>query len=276
MTIALDLSGATRVIPIIGDPIAQVKSPAGVTEELARRGRNAVVVPIHVTAADVDAFMRGLGLARNVDGVIATVPHKFAAYGHCATATDRAHFLRAANTLRRNRDGTWHGDALDGLAMVAAIRQAGGEPEGTRALLVGAGGAGSAIALALLDSGVAELAIHDAGTERRDDLVRRLAARFGDRVRAGSSDPSGRTLVVNATPAGMRADDPLPVDIERLAPAAFVADVITAPEVTPLVAAARRLGCATQVGTGMFAAVMVLMVDFLTEAPTGAGAGTRR
>ena len=260
------LNGATRVIAIIGDPIAQVKSPAGVTQALNARGRNAIVVPIHVTAEDVDAFIRGASLARNLDGMIATVPHKFAAYRHCASATDRAHFLGAVNTLRRNADGGWHGDQLDGEGFVTGIRAAGCDPRGRRALLAGAGGAGSAIALALLEAGVAELAIHDGDAARRDALVARLAARHGDRVRPGSADPAGRTLVVNATPAGMRAGDPLPVDATRLTADMFVGDVITAPAVTPLLEAARRTGCATQGGAGMFAAVSALMVDFLTAA----------
>jgi len=61
----------------------------------------------------------------------------------------------------------------------------------------------------------------------------------------------------------MRPDDPLPVDARRLEPGMFVADVITKPAVTPLIEAARRTGCATEGGGGMFAAVSALIVDFL-------------
>lgn len=256
------LSGATRVIPIIGDPIAQVKSPGGVTHELNARGLNAVVVPMHVAAADVDAFIDGVSLAKNVDGIIVTIPHKFAAFAHCRTTTERASFLRSVNTLRRNPDGGWHGDAFDGEGFVAGIRGAGWRPGGG-ALLVGAGGAGSAIALALLEAGVAELAVHDGDANRRDALLERLRERSGARVQPGSDDPTGFTLVVNATPSGMRASDPAPVQIDKLRPAMFVGDVITLPAVTPLVEAARRAGCRTQVGGGMFAEVMRLMVEFL-------------
>ena len=259
------LSGETRVVPIIGDPIAQVKSPAAVTEALLERGRNCVVVPIHVTPSDVHRFIDGVSLAKNVDGMIATVPHKFAAYEHCSTATERAHFLGAVNILRRNADGGWHGDQLDGVGFVQGIRSAGCAPEGQRALLAGAGGAGSAIALSLLDAGVSELAIHDSDTARRDALVLRLQDRYTATIRTGSADPNGYTLVVNATPAGMRTGDPYPVDVEKLTPEMFVGDVITAPAVTPLVEAARHLGCKTQVGAGMFSAVSELMVNFLLD-----------
>ncbi len=260
------LNGETRVLAIIGDPIAQVKSPAGVTATLAERGRNAVLVPMHVSPADLDAVVHGLSLAKNFDGISITVPHKFAAYHLCASATERAHVLGAVNIMRRNADGSWHGDMCDGEGFVAAARAAGCRPEGQRALLVGAGGAGSAIALALLDAGVAELAVHDGDAARRDTLIARLCARHGDKVVAGSDDPSGFGVVVNATPAGMRAEDPLPLQVDKLAPGSFVGDVITVPAVTPLIQAARERGCLTQLGTGMFAAVRDRMIDFLLEA----------
>jgi shikimate dehydrogenase len=271
VTIAPVLDGRTRVLAIIGDPIAQVKSPAGVTRALAEAGRNAVVLPIQVTSADVDAFIRGFGLAKNVDGIIATIPHKFAAYAHCASATERAHFLAAVNTLRRNPDGSWHGDAVDGVGFVDSMHAVGADPRGKRALVVGAGGAGSAIALALLDAGASALAIHDADAARRDALIARLASLRRAPVGAGSDDPRGFEVVVNATPAGMRAGDPLPVQVGRLAPTAFAGDVITAPAVTPFIEAARRLGCVTQVGGGMFEGVMKRIVAFLLEAGPLAG-----
>lgn len=260
------LSGETRVLGIVGDPIAQVKSPAGVTAALVRRGINAVLVPMHVSPADLDAFIRGASLMKNLDGLSITVPHKFAAYAHCASATERSRFLGAANIMRRNEDGTWHGDMCDGEGFVAGIRVAGCQPEGKRALLVGAGGAGSAIALALLDAGVSEIAIFDGDAKRREDLIERLKARYGGKVLSGSSDPTGFDIIVNATPAGMRPDDPMPVQTDRLTASMFVGDVITAPEVTPMIQAARDRGCNTQVGTGMFAAVRDRMIDFVLEA----------
>jgi shikimate dehydrogenase len=260
--------GATRLIPIVGDPIAQVKSPSGITAALQARGINAYVMPVHVGTSDVDACLDGLSLARNVDAMLATVPHKFAAFRHAATATPRATLLGAANVLRRNQDGTWHADMLDGIAFVTALRGAGCEPAGQRALLVGAGGAGAAIALALLDAGVAMLAIHDADMPRRDALLGRLARDGAGRLVVGrliegSSDPTGFDIIVNATPAGMRADDPSPVQTACLTPAMTVGDVITVPEVTKLLEAARAIGCATSTGVDMCSAGRDLIIDFL-------------
>lgn len=262
------LNGATRVHFIVGDPIAQVKSPAGVTEAFHRHGRNAICIPAHVAPGALASWAQGVSQAQNADGIIVTVPHKFACRDLCATVSDRAAFLGAVNTMRRNPDGTWHGDMFDGLGYVEAMRSQGCEPAGRRALLVGAGGAGSAIAHALVVAGVTELAVHDADTARRDALVDRLAGLRLGRVSVGSPDPRGFDIALNATPIGMQAGDPYPMDVTGFTPAVFVGCVITAPAVSPMVQAARDVGCSTVTGADMFARVRNLMVDFLLEVGT--------
>ena len=152
---------------------------------------------------------------------------------------------------------------LDGLGFVAAVRARGGEPKDKHALLVGAGGAGSAIALALIDAGVASLAIHDAEPTRRHALIERLKSRGGVDVSSGSTDPSGYDLVANATPAGMRESDPYPVDVAKLSPRAFAACVITQPAPSPWIVAARDRGCAISHGIDMYQAEELMMLDFL-------------
>lgn len=257
------LSGETLVVPIIGDPIAQVKSPDGITRALAARGCNAVVVPLQITREHLAALVAGLIPSGSIGGVIATVPHKFGLTPHCATLTGRAAFLGSVNVARRNPDGSLHGDQVDGAAYVAAVVASGGDPAGARVLQVGAGGAGTAIALALLEAGAAELALHDADPVRRDGLIIRLRERFGERVTIGSIDPTGFDLVAHATPMGMRSGDPLPIDVARLTSSTFVADVVTRPAVPPLIEAARALGCGTSTGSDMFTAVAELITDFL-------------
>ena len=260
------LSGATRVHFIVGDPIAQVKSPAGVTQAFHDAGRNAVCIPAHVAPNDLAGWTKGVSLAQNVDGIIVTVPHKFSCFELCATTSDRAGFLKAVNTLRRNADGTWHGDMFDGMGYVEALKSKGCEPRGQRALLVGAGGAGSAIAYSLMTAGVKELAVHDADVVRRDALVARLASLGLGKVSAGSSDPTGFDLCINATPIGMKEGDPHPIDSTKFTAQQFVGCVITAPAVPPMIAAARAKGCNTLTGADMFARVRDLMVQFLLEA----------
>ena len=259
-------SGATRVHFIVGDPIAQVKSPFGVTQAFEQAGRDAICVPAHVSTAELSQWLDGVSKSKNVDGIIVTVPHKFSSAGLCATVSERARFLGAVNTMRRNADGTWHGDMFDGMGYVEALKSKGCEPRGLRALLVGAGGAGSAIAYSLMTAGVSELAVHDADAQRRDALIARLSSLGLGRVSVGSDDPSGFALAVNATPIGMREGDPFPIDATRFRPEQWVGCVITAPAVPPMIAAARAVGCNTLTGADMFARVRDLMVQFLLEA----------
>ena len=265
MTIAnsLNLDGATRVYFIVGDPIAQVKSPAGVSQAFQSAGLNGVCIPAHVAAADLASWTAGVSRAQNVDGIIVTVPHKFAFFDLCATTSDRGAFLKSINTLRRNPDGGWHGDMFDGMGYVKALSLKGCSLLGKKALLVGAGGAGSAIAYSLATGGLRELAIHDEDTIRRDALVQRLAALGACTVVAGSRDPTGFDIAINATPMGMQAGDPHPIDSSKFAPNMLVGCVITAPAIPPMIAAARALGCETLTGADMFAQVRDLMVEFL-------------
>jgi len=255
-------SGATRVLFIVGDPIAQVKSPAGVTRSLREAGADAIVVPAHVAPADLPDFFAMCRRMPNVDGIIVTVPHKFAALELCDDATPASRSIGAANAVRRAADGGWFGDMCDGEGYVAGLRKAGCEPRGKRALLVGAGGAGSAIAHALVDAGVSALALHEADVARREALAAKLRAYGPVQPEVGSADPSGFDLVINATPMGMREGDPLPVDAQKLSPSTFVGCVVTQPAVPPLIAAARERGCDTMNGTGMFEAVRERLVDF--------------
>lgn len=255
------LNGETRLYHIVGDPIAQVKSPPALTGILIERGVNALVVPAHVAPADLEAFLAAARVTQNVDGIVVTVPHKIACLAFCDEATERARFAGSTNVIRRGADGRWRGDNTDGQGYLDGIAAQGFDVSGKRVLLVGAGGAGSAIAYEFLARGAAQLKIHDVDIGRRDRVIGRLSERFPGRVSTGDADPTGVDLVANATPLGMREGDPLPVDATKLVAAQFVADVITKPEISPLLVEARRIGCATMPGAGMFEAQAQLLVD---------------
>lgn len=263
---AFSLTGATRLNVIVGDPIAQVKSPGGMTDAFAARGHDGLVVPAQVAVEDLDDFLSVCDRMKNLDGIIVTVPHKFACFRHCKDATARGKFLGAVNIMRRRPEGGWYGEMVDGLGFVGAVKAKGYEPAGKRALQIGAGGAGSAIALALVDAGVRELALHDADAARRDSLIARLNSLGKAKVVAGSADPTGFDLIANATPAGMKPSDPYPVDVTKFVATMFVGCVITQPAASPMVEAARKVGCKTSTGTEMYQALQSTMVDFLLGA----------
>lgn len=257
------LSGTTRLFPIIGDPIRYVESPVRLTRTFGERGHNGICFPLQVPADDLDAVLTGLGAAQNVDGILVTMPHKFTAFAHCTTSSERARMLGVVSVIRRNPDGSWHGDMLDGIAFVKAQIDHGAQPEGARVLLVGAGGAGSAIAIALLEAGVRELIIHDADDARAATLLDLLSHLGEGRVSAGPADPTGCDLVCNATPLGMEEGDPLPVDAALLTSSMFVGDVIAGHGLTPFLRAAEAAGCQTANGGDMVEAAQDVMADFM-------------
>jgi shikimate dehydrogenase len=257
------LSGETRLFPIIGDPIIYVQSPRRLTSGFAARGHNGLCIPMQVSAADLEPVMQGLTRTPNVDGLLITMPHKFTCFAYCATSSDTAKLFGVVSVMRRNPDGSWHGDMLDGRAFVKAQIDEGAKPKGARVLLAGAGGAGSAIAIALLEAGVRELIIHDADEARTTKLLGLLSEIGRGRVRTGPPDPAGCDLVCNATPMGMAVGDPLPVAAHLLTSSMFVGDVIAGHGVTPFLQAARDAGCKTANGDQMVEAVQAVMLDFM-------------
>jgi shikimate dehydrogenase len=255
------LSGETILYPIIGDPISFVKSPQRMTAEFEQRGHNGICVPMLVPEGSLDDFVRGVERVTNVRGLLVTMPHKNAMFAHCSTSSETSKLLRVVSIAKRNADGSWHGEMLDGIAFVSAMKRQGAKPEGARVLQIGAGGAGSAIAIALLDAGVRELVLHDIMQSRVDELIPLLSAR--GRVVAGPPDPTGCDIVVNATPMGMSSNDPLPVEMHLLTSSLFVSDVVAGHGVTRLLQAAHTVGCRTSDGVGMLEAGIEIMQDFL-------------
>ncbi|MFP3564564.1 shikimate dehydrogenase family protein [Paraburkholderia sp. SIMBA_030] len=185
------LDGATRLFPIIGDPIKFVKSPQQLTRGFEARSYNGLCLPMQVAKGDLEPVMQALALTGNVDGLLVTTPHKFSAFAHCSTSSDTARLLGCVSVMRRNADGTWHGDMLDGLAFVKAQTDHGARVKDGRALMVGAGAAGSAIAIALLNAGVRELIISDA-EESRSSHLKDLTSGIGQRPCAGRPGGSVR------------------------------------------------------------------------------------
>jgi shikimate dehydrogenase len=149
-------------------------------------------------------------------------------------------------------DGTLAADMFDGEGFVRGMRRKGHDPRNARALVVGSGGVGCAIAASLAAAGVAALGLFDVHAPAAEELAGRLRQHYpGLALEVGHRDPAGYDVVVNATPLGMREGDPLPLDADRLGPATFVGEVVMKQEITPFLAAARARGCRIQVGTDM-------------------------
>jgi shikimate dehydrogenase len=257
------VSGRTRLFGIVGHPIAQVRSPEMITAELVTRGHDAVLVPMHVLPDDFDSVLPQLMRVRNLGGLVFTIPFKVRA---CALADEigaQAHTVGAINALARSGDGRWRGEIFDGLGCVEAFRRRGISFRDRHVMLVGAGGAGSAIAVAIGFEAPASLRIFDIDEER----ARLTAARVSlacPGVTAQASEPriAGVDILLNASPAGMLDDAQLPFPLADIPRTTVVFDAVVKPERTPLLALAERCGCTIVRGREMMLGQIARMVDF--------------
>lgn len=264
-----EITGATQILGVIADPVAQARSPGMANALLARRGAlgRFVLLPMHVAADGLAEALAGLRQMRNFAGAIVSMPHKSAALALLDEVTDEARQVGAINVVRRNRDGRLRGTILDGEGFVAGLRAAGHEVAGTSCLLAGAGGAAAAIAFALAAHGCASLTIANRTRARAEALAMRVRQAFPDLdVRGGDAAAGGYDLAINATSLGMREGDALPFPRDVVAASTLVAECVIAPEMTRLLQTARDAGRAIHTGVPMLAAQMELMLDFMTAA----------
>lgn len=246
------ITGTTRLIAHLGYPTESFKAPMIYNPYFEREGIDAVVVPMGCRAEDYPAFLRLVFRLSNAHGALVTMPHKVTTIDLVDDLLPTAAIAGACNAVRREADGRLTGEMFDGEGFVRGVLRKGRAIAGKRALVLGAGGVGSAIAASLAKAGVSELGLYDinaAATEALGARLRRYYPALG--VSLASNDPAGFDIVVNATPLGMKSGDPLPLDIARLDPATFVGEVVMAEEITPFLAAARARGCEVQVGKDM-------------------------
>jgi len=239
----LHITGTTAVFGIVADPTDHVRAPMVFNPRFAAHGRDAVMVPCHVTPEDLPAFMAGLRAQRNFYGPAVTIPHKMAIMALCDEIGEQGRLVGAVNTIRIDADRRVHGENFDGQGFVAGLRAEGFEVTGKAVFQTGAGGAGRAIAFGVAAAGAARLTIHNRTRAKAEELAAAVTAAY-PACRAEAVDgPAGDTEVaVNTTSLGLHAGDPLPIDLAALAPAAVVAEIIMIPEETDLLVAARAAG----------------------------------
>ena len=256
------IRGSTTLIAHVGDPIAPVKSPMIYNPFFERRGIDAAVVPMGVSADDYADVFASLFRIQNVRGALVTMPHKVSTVALVDDCSDAVRVAGSCNAVRRD-GSTLYGDLFDGEGFVRGVARKGFRIDGARCLVVGIGGVGSAIAAALAAAGASMLMLFDQNADNALRLEHRLRANYAKLdVRTGSRDPADFDLVVNATPLGMNAGDPLPVDVDRLSADTFVGEVVMKQEITPLLAAARQRGCSIQIGTDMLFEQIPLYLEF--------------
>jgi shikimate dehydrogenase len=246
------IDGKTRLIAHIGYPTESFKSPMIYNPYFEGRKINAAVIPMGCKSEDYASFLKLAFRLTNMHGALITMPHKVTTLALVDEASVSAKIAGACNAVRLGDDGKMIGDMFDGEGFVRGVSRKGRKVAGASALVAGCGGVGSAIAASLAKAGVSKLGLYDAFPTSMNALAARLKSHYAKlEVAAGSADPAGYEIVVNATPLGMKRDDPLPLDVERISPSTFVGEVVMKEEITPFLAAVRAKGCDYQVGTDM-------------------------
>jgi shikimate 5-dehydrogenase len=246
------IDGKTKLIAHIGWPTESFKAPMIYNPFFEKRKINAVVVPMGCKSDNYAEFLKLVFRLSNIHGALITMPHKVTTLELVEETSVSARIAGACNAVRVDERGRLIGDMFDGEGFVRGVLKKGRRLAGGGVLVAGCGGVGSAIAASLAKAGVARLGLYDAFPQGMNALAERLRAHYPKlEVTTGSNDPAGYDIVVNATPLGMKKDDPLPFDVERIAPSTFVGEVVMKEEITPLLAAARAKGCDYQVGTDM-------------------------
>ncbi len=259
----MTIRGTTALLAHIGFPTQDFKSPLIYNPYFEHAGIDAVLVPMSCQAEHFARVLTAVFTLTNIRGALITMPHKMAAAALVDEASLAVRIAGSCNAVRRMDDGRLYGDLFDGEGFTRALTRKQCRIDGARALVVGAGGVGSAIAASLAAAGSRALALFDIQPERARALAHRLAATYPNlHLTVDSNDPAGQDIVVNATPMGTADDDGLPVEVERLEPGTWVGDVVMSSEMTPFLIAAQARGCLVQAGVDMLFEQIPLYLAF--------------
>ncbi|WP_236235855.1 shikimate dehydrogenase family protein [Pseudomonas faucium] len=260
----MPITGTTRVVVHLTYPAKHLRTPSLFNPLLERLGHDGVLVPWEVAPANLACAWQGLRGIENLAGVIVTVPHKLEVAHLCDELQGTAQLLNVCNVARRLPDGRFSGRMFDGEGFVRGLENQGHGLAGKRVLLLGAGGAATGIAHALLAEPLAQLVISNRSAAKAEALASQLRSLVpGRQVAAGPADGRGFDVVINATALGLKAGDPLPLPVETLAPGTLVAEVVMNPDLTALLEAAQARGCQIHKGVHMLTGQVQLQADFL-------------
>lgn len=257
------IDGNSALIAHIGYPTTTFKAPLIYNPYFESIGLNAAVVPMGVKAEDFTTSFTAITRFSNFHGALITMPHKISVMALLDEVSITGRIAGACNAVLKRADGTLIGDMFDGEGFVRGLARKGLRLEGAAALVVGSGGVGSAIAASLAAAGAARLMLFDVNNASAQALAARLKQHYPAlSVETGSNDPAGFDLVVNATPLGMQAGDPMPMPIERITPSTFVGEVVLKAEMTAFLEAAAARGCKVQVGLDMLFEMIPAYLEF--------------
>lgn len=267
----MPITGFTRVLAVIGDPIDGARAPEALGAVMADLDLDVVVIPVGIGSDGLAGFVKAARSWRNLDGILVTMPHKAAMCELVDHLSAQARLTGAVNLVRRAADGELWGDQVDGEGFANSLTERGFVLDGMNVVMLGAGGVARSIAFSLAAEGIASLTIVNRSRERALALVDDLDASFpalrstvGDESSVATAD-----LLVNATSVGSLVQPGKPLsDVGLIRPGMIVADVIAKPTQTALLLAAADRGATTHSGDLMQKAQFRSIVEVSQGRPT--------
>jgi shikimate dehydrogenase len=259
----LPLTGSTRLFAIVGDPIDQAGSPGLFNQAFRKYDVPAVLVPLQVPASALSELLSLFRQSGNWDGLVVTVPHKVAMCSLVDELGPAARRTGAINAIRKEADGRLVGDNFDGEGFTRGLAEQGHGLLGRRILMIGAGGAGRAIAHALADAGAGAITLVDRDPQRAEQLAAAVraenAAVTARAVPTGEERLDEHDVLVNCAPPAARG---LPVDLSKASAGTLVVDIVLKPAWTPLLAEAASRGLPTHTGIHMLSGQVEAILAF--------------
>ena len=253
----MQITGQTKIVGIIGDPIKHSRSPQIHNAAIAALGLDYVYVPFHVQPDNLGAAIEGFKVS-NVVGINVTIPHKQSVIPYLDEISREATLIGAVNTLIF-KGGAIIGENTDAPGFLQAMDEDGLDvPQGGSAVVIGAGGSARAIVVALALAGVQTICITNRTVSRAVTLATDLSEKTGASIYGiGLDDPKlpnvvgTSQLIVNTASTSMDISHPLLIDPEWLEPQSIVYDIVYTPPETRLLQAAAEKECHTIGGLGM-------------------------
>ncbi len=262
------IDGSTRLVGVVGTPLAHSLSPAMHNAAYEQLGLDWVFVPLEVR--DEVGLRRLVAAVRSLDfvGFNVTMPYKRAVLDLCDEVATAAQMAGAVNTVHC-ADGRLVGYNTDGRGLLESLElEAGFAPADTEVVVLGTGGAAGAAVVALILARAARVTIASRDTARAEALIERMAAHAGEvelaaaAVQGVEDAVASASLVINATPVGMRPGDGSPLPVAWVQEGQVVYDMVYgSAQPTELVAGARARGAIALDGLGMLVCQGAVAID---------------
>ena len=250
------ITGTTRLFGVIADPIDHVRAPMVFNPVFQDRNIDAVLVPLHIPSEHLETTIRGLSSMPNMGGVCVTIPHKLPMAKLCDDISLAAQITGAVNAVRFDQ-GRLIGENFDGAGFVSGLIGEGHDLAGAKVLMIGAGGAARAIAVALADQPIQQLTIANRTLANADAVASILRDHFPNLVietiemaQVENILPM-QNIIVNTTSLGLKESDAMPCSLEDVDADVIIADIIMVPEKTAWLSAAEKKGLKTHPGKHM-------------------------